>query len=115
VAQKLAIVVRTDLGMGRGKIAAQVAHAAVAAVLDGLGGADLAAWLQQGQPKVVLKVADGAQLDDVVRQARATGLPTEVICDAGRTQVSPGTQTCCALGPADSERIDTVTAGLSLL
>jgi peptidyl-tRNA hydrolase, PTH2 family len=68
VAQKLAIVVRTDLGMGRGKIAAQVAHAAVAAVLDGLGGADLAAWLQDGQPKVVLKVTDGAQLDDVVRR-----------------------------------------------
>ena len=115
MAQKLAIVVRTDLGMGRGKIAAQVAHAAVAAVLDGLGGADLAAWLQQGQPKVVLKVADGGQLDDVVRQARAAGLPTELICDAGRTQVSAGTQTCCALGPADSERIDVVTGDLSLL
>jgi PTH2 family peptidyl-tRNA hydrolase len=112
---KLALVVRTDLGMGRGKIAAQVAHAAVAAVLAGLGGADLAAWLQEGQPKVVLKVADGAQLEDVVRQARAADLPTEVICDAGRTQVSPGTLTCCALGPADTNRIDAVTGALSLL
>ncbi len=115
MAQKLAVVVRTDLGMGRGKIAAQVAHAAVAAVLAGLGGADLAAWLQEGQPKVVLKVADGAQLQDVLSRAEAAGLPTELICDAGRTQVSPGTQTCCALGPADSSRIDAVTAGLSLL
>ena len=101
--------------MGRGKIAAQVAHAAVAAVLAGLSGADLAAWLQEGQPKVVLKVADGAQLTDVVRRARDAGLPTELICDAGRTQVSPGTQTCCALGPAGSQRIDAVTADLSLL
>jgi peptidyl-tRNA hydrolase, PTH2 family len=115
VTEKLAIVVRTDLGMGRGKIAAQVAHAAVAAVLAGLGEADLAAWLQEGQPKVVLKVTDGVQLEDVVRQARAAGLPTELICDAGRTQVSPGTPTCCALGPADSTRIDAVTGGLSLL
>jgi peptidyl-tRNA hydrolase, PTH2 family len=118
MAMKLALVVRTDLGMGRGKIAAQVAHAAVTAVLAGLGGlgeADLAAWLQEGQPKVVLKVADGAQLDDVVRQARAAGLPTEVICDAGRTQVTPGTLTCCALGPADTTRIDAVTGALSLL
>ena len=113
--QKLAIVVRNDLGMGRGKIAAQVAHAAVAAVLGGLGGADLAAWLQEGQPKVVLKAADGAQLLDVVRLARDAGLPTELICDAGRTQVDPGTQTCCAFGPARSERIDAVTGGLSLL
>ena len=115
MAQKLVIVVRTDLGMGRGKIAAQVAHAAVAAVLAGLGGADLASWLREGQPKVVLAVTDGAQLEEVVRQARATGLPTELICDAGRTQVSAGTQTCCALGPADSERIDAVTGDLSLL
>jgi peptidyl-tRNA hydrolase, PTH2 family len=115
VAEKLAIVVRTDLGMGRGKIAAQVAHAAVAAVLAGLGGTDLATWLQEGQPKVVLRVADGGQLDEVIRQARDAGLPTEVICDAGRTQVSPGTQTCCALGPAEGSRIDAVTAGLSLL
>ena len=115
MAEKLAVVVRTDLGMGRGKIAAQVAHAAVAAVLAGLGEADLAAWLQEGQPKVVLKVTDGAQLEDVVRQARAAGLPTELICDAGRTQVSPGTPTCCALGPADSARIDAVTGSLSLL
>jgi PTH2 family peptidyl-tRNA hydrolase len=115
VAEKLAVIVRTDLGMGRGKIAAQVAHAAVAAVLAGLGGADLAAWLQEGQPKVVLKVADGAQLQDVLSRAEAAGLPTELICDAGRTQVSPGTQTCCALGPAESSRIDAVTAGLSLL
>lgn len=115
MAHKLAIVVRTDLGMGRGKIAAQVAHAAVAAVLDGLGGDDLTTWLREGQPKVVLKVADGAQLLEVVRQARDAGLPTELICDAGRTQVSPGSQTCCALGPADGQRIDAVTANLSLL
>jgi peptidyl-tRNA hydrolase, PTH2 family len=115
MAHKLAVVVRTDLGMGRGKIAAQVAHAAVAAVLAGLGGGDLTAWLQEGQPKVVLKVADGAELQEVVRQARAAGLPTELICDAGRTQVSAGTPTCCALGPADSERIDAVTGDLSLL
>jgi PTH2 family peptidyl-tRNA hydrolase len=115
MAVKLVVVVRTDLGMGRGKIAAQVAHAAVAATLASLGSADFAAWLREGQPKVVLRVSGGGQLDDVVRQARAGGLPVEVISDAGRTQVTPGTLTCCALGPADSERIDAVTAGLALL
>jgi peptidyl-tRNA hydrolase, PTH2 family len=115
VAVKLVVVVRTDLGMGRGKIAAQVAHAAVAATLAGLGTTDFAAWLAEGQPKVVLKVGTAGQLEDVVRQARAGGLPVEVICDAGRTQVTPGTLTCCALGPAETQRIDAVTAGLALL
>jgi PTH2 family peptidyl-tRNA hydrolase len=112
---KLAIVVRTDLGMGRGKIAAQVAHAAVAAALGSLGGADFADWLRDGQPKVVLKVTGAGQLQAVAGQARAAGLPVELVHDAGRTQLAPGTLTCCAVGPADSQRIDEVTAELSLL
>jgi PTH2 family peptidyl-tRNA hydrolase len=115
VAVKLVVVVRTDLGMGRGKIAAQVAHAAVAATLASLGTTDFAAWLAEGQPKVVLRARTAGQLEDVVRQAQAAGLPVEVISDAGRTQVAPGTLTCCALGPAESQRIDAVTAGLALL
>ena len=57
----------------------------------------------------------GEQLADLARQARADGLVAEVIHDAGRTQVAPGTATCCAIGPADSDRVDRVTAGLSLL
>jgi PTH2 family peptidyl-tRNA hydrolase len=112
---KLAVVVRTDLGMGRGKIAAQVAHAAVGAVLANPGGDDVRAWLRDGQPKVVLKVTSAGQLQDVVRRGRAAGLPVELVNDAGRTQVTPGTVTCCALGPADSGRIDAVTGDLALL
>ena len=115
VVVKLALVVRADLGMGRGKIAAQVAHAAVAAVLASSGSRDFATWLEEGQPKVVLKVASGEQLLEVARRADATGLPVELIRDAGRTQVEPGTPTCCAVGPADSARIDAVTGELSLL
>jgi peptidyl-tRNA hydrolase, PTH2 family len=115
MAVKLAVVVRADLGMGRGKIAAQVAHAAVAAVLASLDHDDLTAWLRDGQPKVVLKVASAGELQEVVRQAHAAGLPVELVSDAGRTQVRPGTVTCCALGPAESQRIDAVTAGLPLL
>jgi peptidyl-tRNA hydrolase, PTH2 family len=111
---KLALVVRTDLGMGRGKIAAQVAHAAVTAVLISRD-ADVSAWLSQGQPKVVLKVAAGEELLDLARQAVADGLIAEVVHDAGRTQVEPGTATCCAIGPADDDRVDRITARLPLL
>jgi peptidyl-tRNA hydrolase, PTH2 family len=112
---KLALVVRADLGMGRGKIAAQVAHAAVIAVLAALDSPDFPGWLADGQPKVVLKVPGAAGLAEVVERARSAALPVEVVHDAGLTQVAAGTVTCCAVGPATDERVDAVTASLKLL
>jgi peptidyl-tRNA hydrolase, PTH2 family len=114
-AVKLALVVRADLGMGRGKIAAQAAHAAVTAALASQGTGDFAAWLAAGQPKVVLKVVSADGLRDVIQRARDAGLPVAVVQDAGRTQVPPGTPTCCAVGPAATPRIDAVTGELPLL
>jgi PTH2 family peptidyl-tRNA hydrolase len=75
MAVKLALVVRTDLGTGRGKIAAQVAHAAVTAAQANRDGAGFASWLREGQPKVVLKVTTGEHLQQVARRARAGELP----------------------------------------
>jgi PTH2 family peptidyl-tRNA hydrolase len=115
MAMKLALVVRADLGMGRGKIAAQAAHAAVAATLASLGGAVSDAWLAEGQPKVVLNAVSEAQLEDIVSRARTAGLPVQVVHDAGRTQVTAGSLTCCAIGPDQAERVDLVTADLRLL
>ena len=112
---KLTLVVRADLGMGRGKIAAQAAHAAVSAAMASLGTPDFRAWLQDGQPKVVLRADSAEHLHAIADRARASGLPVQVIHDAGRTQVAEGTPTCCAIGPAAASRIDTVTSELSLL
>jgi peptidyl-tRNA hydrolase, PTH2 family len=115
VETKLTLVVRADLGMGRGKIAAQAAHGAVAAVLANAGGRSFTAWLRDGQPKVVLKVTGEQELYDLAERARAAGLPVQVIRDAGRTQVAEGTPTCCAIGPAEAIEIDAITGELSLL
>jgi len=112
---KLALVVRTDLDMGRGKIAAQVAHAAVAAALRTQGTAEFAGWLATGQPKVVLKVSGEERLREVCAAAVGVGLPVELIHDAGRTQVAAGTVTCAAIGPGPVERVDSVAGTLSLL
>ncbi len=112
---KLVVVVRTDLGMGRGKLAAQVAHAAVVAALAAQGRPAFRAWLRDGQPKVVLRVSDGDQLSAVAVAADDAGLPVHVIRDAGRTQLEPGTPPCCAIGPAGNGRVDAVTGGLALL
>jgi PTH2 family peptidyl-tRNA hydrolase len=112
---KLTLVVRADLGMGRGKIAAQAAHAAVTAALASLGTPDFRAWLRDGQPKVVLRASSQEHLHAIAEQAAAAGLPVQVIRDAGRTQVAEGTPTCCAIGPAAASRIDAVTSELPLL
>jgi PTH2 family peptidyl-tRNA hydrolase len=115
VETKLTLVIRADLGMGRGKIAAQAAHAAVAAALASSGSRDFRAWLRDGQPKVVLKVGSEELLYEIAGQAQAARLPVQVIHDAGRTQVAEGTPTCCAIGPAEASRIDAITGELSLL
>ncbi len=112
---KLVLVVRTDLEMGRGKIAAQAAHAAVAATLASLGRRRLRRWLEDGQPKVVLRAAGEEELTGLAARAEAAGLTVEMVRDAGRTQVPSGTATCCAIGPDDSDKIDAVTGSLSLL
>jgi peptidyl-tRNA hydrolase, PTH2 family len=115
VETKLTIVVRADLGMGRGKIAAQASHAAVAATLASFGSSDFRAWLSDGQPKVVLRADSEEDLASIAERATAAGLPVQLIRDAGRTQVPSGTPTCCAIGPAEASMIDAVTGDLSLL
>jgi peptidyl-tRNA hydrolase, PTH2 family len=112
---KLVLVVRTDLAMGRGKVAAQVAHAAVAATLSGRRTRRLRRWLAAGQPKVVLRAGSQDELAALAARAESAGLAVEMVRDAGRTQVAAGTMTCCAIGPDDSDAIDAVTGGLSLL
>ena len=41
--------------------------------------------------------------------ARAAGLPTYTIEDAGRTEVEPGTRTVTAIGPAPKALLDAIT------
>jgi PTH2 family peptidyl-tRNA hydrolase len=114
---KQVIVVRRDLGMGTGKIAAQAAHAAVM-------GAErtkerkpewFEAWFEGGQAKVVVKVKDMEELMEVRKRAESLTLPVVQIQDSGLTQIPPGTITCIAIGPAPSEVIDRVTNDLKLL
>lgn len=113
---KQVIAVRTDLKMGRGKIAAQVAHASVTA--SELARVSYAEWWDtwwDTQEKVVVKVAGYADLEQIRQQAARANLPYRMIYDAGHTQVAPGTATCVAVGPAPEHMIDPITGTLSLL
>jgi len=115
---KQVIVVRTDLKMGVGKTAAQVAHAAVDAAEYARvkNSRWYSAWLAGGQEKVVVKTDGGqAALEDLQNQARSLGLPVSLIQDRGLTQVPPGTMTCLGIGPGPAGDIDKVTGQLKLL
>jgi PTH2 family peptidyl-tRNA hydrolase len=114
---KQVILVRTDLRMGRGKIAVQVAHAAVSTALKAQRERrewfDI--WIREGQAKVVLKVRGIEELLEYKRMAEDKGLPVELISDRGLTQLKPGTVTCLGIGPAPSDMIDEITGDLKLL
>ena len=90
--------------MGKGKLAVQVAHASLTAALEAREKHPtwFEEWMREGQRKIVLKVASQAELESLFRQARELGLPTALICDAGLTQLPPGT--VCLLYTSPSPR-----------
>lgn len=114
---KQVIVVRSDLKMSRGKVAAQVAHAAVSAAENSRIHFPnwWRAWLVQGQKKVVLRVEGGDELIKIFSVARQSNLPVSLIADRGLTELRPGTLTCIGIGPAPERLIDRVTGKLPLL
>ena len=114
---KQVIIVRRDLDVGTGKLAAQVAHAAV------MGAEKVRtsrrewfnAWFAAGQAKVVVKVKNIEQLMNVRMRAEELNLPVVQVQDSGLTQIPSGTITCIGIGPAPSALIDKVTFELKLL
>ncbi len=114
MALKQVLVVRTDLGMGKGKIAAQCAHGSIAAYLK--AASDVRdAWADAGMPKIVLKVSGEKELAVLFQKAKKSGLPAALIQDAGHTQIAPGSKTVVGLGPADESDLDALTGELKLL
>ncbi|OQV23823.1 putative Peptidyl-tRNA hydrolase 2, mitochondrial [Hypsibius exemplaris] len=114
---KMVLLVRTDLEMGKGKMAAQCAHAAVGAFEEAVDRRDrfLKSWQKYGQAKIALKVTDEETLLALAFQAKSAGLNTYVVKDAGRTQIAAGSITVAAIGPAPIEAIDRITGHLKLL
>ena len=115
---KMVIVVRKDLNMSIGKTSAQVAHAALGAYKLSLKNSSdkVANWENfSGQAKIVLGVGNEKELLEIKEKADKNGLITCLIHDAGRTEVSPNTATCCAIGPDTIQKIDEITGKLKLL
>jgi len=111
---KQVIIIRTDLKMGKGKIAAQSSHASVASMLKARK-EDMEEWMEGGMKKVVLKVASEKELLEISKKARKEKLPHELIIDAGLTQIEPGSATALGIGPAEDAKINKLTGKLKLL
>ncbi|KAL5016291.1 hypothetical protein ScPMuIL_005880 [Solemya velum] len=113
---KMVLVVRTDLKMGKGKIAAQCSHASVSCAeqLFRTRSEWLYEWKSCGQPKVVVKTDDEQSLLLLANKAKSLGLTSSVIRDAGRTQIAPGSKTVLGVGPGPASLVDQVTGHLKL-
>ncbi|KAI8987146.1 peptidyl-tRNA hydrolase PTH2-domain-containing protein [Pilobolus umbonatus] len=100
---KLTLVVRSDLGMTKGKIAAQCGHATLACykIANKVNPQLLRVWEQSGQAKVALKCDSEDKLLELQAIALSLGLPAQVIQDAGRTQIASGSRTVLGVGPGN--------------
>lgn len=93
------IVANRGLGMSAGKLAAQVAHAAVKGVVMTLE-SDLPSpydeWDKSGHTKIVLQARDTEHLVAFREYAKSRGYNSWLVIDEGRTEVAPHSPT--ALG-----------------
>ena len=135
---KQMIVVRRDLHMRKGKIAAQAGHACVEAVLMALAKEErlgdvlvsgdyvtlresskpetaLSGWFSQGVAKICVYVDSEEALLEIDRKAKEAGIISALICDAGMTEFhGEPTYTCLAFEPRFPEDVDPITGDLPL-
>ena len=136
---KQVIVVRKDLNMRKGKIAAQVAHASMKVWFDrmiaGFGIDDstdspteytinlesgltpeMIEWKEDLFTKIVVGCDGEEHLHLIAKKCELENIPYALIQDAGLTEFHGiPTYTCIAVGPADSGDIDKITGGFKLL
>ena len=109
---KQVIIVRKDLKLGKGKMAAQAAHASVAA-LENTSIELKELWQETGAKKIVVWAEHEKHLMEIFKKV-PNKIPKALIKDAGMTQLKPGTLTCVCFGPWDSNELDKYTRDLKL-
>jgi len=114
---KMVLVTRSDLKLSPGKLAAQVAHAAVSCTLEAKKSHDkwFKQWMREGAKKAVVKTDLLEDFQILKKHAEDLEIVSNIVSDAGHTEIPAGTQTVLGLGPAPSNIIDQVTGHLPLL
>ena len=135
---KMMIVMRRDLKMRKGKIAAQAGHACNEALLMALKKEDrlsdlvitdegmmlnteekkntpLSDWFNYGCAKICVYVDSEEELLNIATAAKEKSIIAAVITDAGMTEFhGEPTKTCLALEPLPSDIADELTGELPL-
>ena len=114
---KMVIVTRTNLTLSKGKLAVQVAHAAVACALDTKkeNSKWFNKWQIEGAKKAIVKVESEEDFYPLKKKADELNIVSHIITDAGLTEIPAGTKTVLGIGPAPSNLIDQITGDLQLL
>ena len=128
---KQVIVMRTDLNMRKGKMAAQAGHASMMFLTRRLiynkyatGITDAVVylsevemeWLASSYAKICVGVISKTELEAIIMKAEGSDLEVNVVTDNGATEFhGVPTVTCCAIGPDYSDKIDSITGNLKLL
>lgn len=121
---KQIIIMRKDLGMRKGKMIAQGAHASLAVLKEFFTFKNLSFtklrtlkfWLSHRFTKVTLSVDSEDELMEIYQNALNAGLVVALITDAGLTEFNGiPTRTCLAIGPEKSSDVDPISGHLKLL
>lgn len=128
---KQVLVVRKDLNMRKGKIAAQCAHASIKVFLDKINitprfdeGNNACfyindkekEWIEGSFTKIVVSVENEEELLNVYNKAKEKNILCSLVIDNGLTEFHGiKTNTVVAIGPEESEKIDEITKDLKLL
>lgn len=126
---KQVIVMRKDLNMRKGKMVAQGAHASMKVMMEKLQYSpetfyertmslteEEIQWVDGIFTKICLSCDSEPELLELYKKAKDAGLNCALITDNGLTEFNGvPTNTCIAIGPNASEKIDAITGGLKLL
>jgi len=125
---KQVIVMRTDLGMRKGKMIAQGSHASLKIFLDRIVPTEcsnsyqltltdeMKEWMMGNYKKICVGVPSEEELMDIFEQAKEKDLPVVLITDSGLTEFKGvPTNTCLCIGPSHEALIDEITGHLKLL
>ena len=127
---KQVIVMRKDLNMRKGKMVAQGSHASIAFLTNrmkkNIANPEALWWVNLSQAekewvygsffKVCVGVDSEQELLDIRDKAISMGIECNLITDQGHTEFNGvATNTCLALGPDYSSKLDIITGHLKLL